>query len=288
MRFLGTGLVFVTALFLSSSAGAINITSENDGNVLANAIAGSGVTIDSVSYVGADGQAGTFTDGNSSGIGIEEGIILTSGLAITAEGPNTSDSAGTVLGTAGYGALDTLSGGTTFDANILDITFTTDTGDLFFNYVFGSEEYNEFVLFGVNDAFGFFIDGVNIAIAPDGSEVAIDTVNCGNPFGSADNNCSSYNNNDPTDGGPFFDIEYDGFTDVFTASILGLSAGQHVLTLAIADTGDPFFDSGVFIERGSFMGTNPGNGTNPIPEPASTTLFGAGLFLVGAGIRRRR
>ncbi|OOP55722.1 MAG: hypothetical protein AYP45_13160 [Candidatus Brocadia carolinensis] len=50
-----------------------------------------------------------------------------------------------------------------------------------FQYVFASEEYNEFVGAGFNDVFGFFVDGVNIALIPSTTmPVAIDNVNLSN------------------------------------------------------------------------------------------------------------
>ena len=57
----------------------IRVLSSNDGQVLANTIAGANIDISNVAYNGADVASGTFTDGSSAGIGIDEGIILTTG-----------------------------------------------------------------------------------------------------------------------------------------------------------------------------------------------------------------
>ncbi|NEQ37508.1 MAG: hypothetical protein F6K40_15015 [Okeania sp. SIO3I5] len=46
------------------------------------------------------------------------------------------------------------------------------------------------------------------------------------------------NNNYLDDCRPFFDIENDGFSNVFTAQRLGLSSGFYTIKLAIADTDD--------------------------------------------------
>ncbi len=55
--------------------------------------------------------------------------------------------------------------------------------DLFFEFVFSSEEYNEFVNSGFNDVFAFFVDGENIGFVPGTFDpVSIDTVNGGNPL----------------------------------------------------------------------------------------------------------
>ncbi|MCG8612970.1 MAG: PEP-CTERM sorting domain-containing protein [Pseudomonadales bacterium] len=270
-------LLSITSVFLgcaiSGYSAAVTITPTTDGGLLAGTILGSGVTIDpgSISYTGSATQGATFTDGGA--IGISSGIILTSGDATLAVGPNTSSGTTGSLGTPGDADLSGLIGGTpTFDANILEFEFTTDTGDLFFDFVFASEEYNEYL--GFIDPFGLFVDGVNYALAPDGSPISVGTVNCG-PTGTDPGgpNCSFFNNND----GGFFDIEYDGFTDVFTASILGLGAGTHTMKFAISDASDTALDSSVFIAGGSFSAVDP---TNPVPLPSTTLLIGIGLLAV--------
>lgn len=261
----------------AGSASAISVTaSDGTGTDLAGALVGSGVTIDggSIAYTGPGSASGSFTGGLASGIGIDEGIVITTGTATDAEGPNSSGSTTTSNGGSNNALLDGLVGTTTTDATVLEFDFTTDSGDLFFNFVFASEEYNEFVNQGFNDVFGFFVDGVNIALIPGTSDpVSIDNVNLGS-------NPGLYNDND----GGAFDLEYDGFTDVFTAEALGLSAGSHTMTIAIADVGDQGWDSAVFIQAGTFSGTP--TPTDPIPEPATMTLLGLGLAGLAARARR--
>ena len=275
----GLSVLMCTSNF--ASALVIDSTS-TDGETLANIILGSGITASNFSYIGAGGQSGAFSDGSV--IGIEQGLIMTSGLASNAIGPNSDDGSSTGTGTGGNANLDALIPQTTNDQATLTFDFESDTGDLFFDFVFASEEYNEFVDSGFNDVFAFFVDGVNIAIAPDGNPVSINNVNCGNPFSGAGPNCAFYNNNDLQDGGPFFDIAYDGFTDVFTAQILGLTAGSHMMEIAIADAGDDSLDSAVFIAGGSFSSTTP---SSTVPEPGSLALLVAGLIGIG-GIHRKR
>lgn len=276
-------LAALAAAGMASGAQAISVDTGVTGGDLAQAILGSGVAITGVSYVGATDQAGTFTDGGV--IGIEEGILLTTGDARLAPGPNFFDNAGADLSTAGDLDLSLIVGNVTFDANVLEINFTTETGDLFFDYAFASEEYNEFVGLSYNDAFAFIVDGTtNVAIAPDGQTVAINNVNCGNPFGGAGPNCDSFNNNDPDDPEATLDIEYDGLTDVFTASILGLDAGEHTLKLVIADVSDGTLDSAVFIEAGSFSATP----ASVVPEPSGALLAAVSLLAVKFRSRRKR
>ena len=264
------------SLLLSASASALVIAPTSSGTDMTSTIAGAGVTIDNVTinYIGGATQGALFTDGIASGLGIESGILLTSGDATLATGPNSDPGATGFSGTGGDADLSGLIGGTqTFDANILEFEFTTSTGDLFFDFIFASEEYNEFLDF--IDPFGLFVDGVNYAIAPDGQPISVGTINCGaTGLDITGPNCSSFNNNEF---GGLFNLEYDGFTDVFTASILGLGAGTHTMKFAISDASDEVLDSAVFIASGSFSGTDP---DLQVPEPSPLALLALGLAAV--------
>lgn len=267
----------VVGLALSAgTASALSVTTSNDGATLVSTILGGGVTVSNIVYTGGASASGTFTDGLSSGIGIESGIILTSGNAAGAVGPNNNDAYTGNNGLAGDADLTALIPGfNTHDASVLEFDFTTASNDLFFNYVFGSDEYNEWVNSAFNDVFGFFIDGVNVALLPGTTTpVSINNVNGGA-------NASFFNNNDPSDGPPAFNIQYDGFTDVLSVAATGLSGGTHHLKLAIADAGDFILDSGVFIEAGSLSDVP----TTAVPEPGTLLLVGSAM--AGLGLVRR-
>jgi len=273
-----TILLSTCIIFIANGAFALSVTSMDTADNLAQTLLGSGVTISNVSYTGANAASGYFTDGLTSGIGIDEGILLTSGFASNAGGnTNTSDSITGNNGLPGDSTLDGLIPGyTTYDATILEFDFVSSGDAAYFNYIFASDEYNEWADTAFNDVFGFFVEGNNYALIPGTSTpVSINNVN---------NNSYSqyYNNNDPSDTSVPYPFEYDGFTDTFTTSITNLTPGEaYHMTLGIADAGDHILDSGVFLEAGSFSDTP----TEPIPEPATMLLMGTGLLGLAAGRR---
>jgi hypothetical protein len=286
------GLTILTGF----QAHAIVVTPTGSATTLVNTLIGPGVTLVGTptltggNLANANSSAGTFTNGLTTGIGIDSGILLTSGQANLVGNANTSDGITGSFGGAGDAQLTALlpAGAVTNDATVLTFSFTTTTGDLFFNFAFGSEEYNEFTNSQFNDVFGFFVNGTNIALLPGtNTPISINTVNGGNPLGTNATNPQFFNNNDLDDGGPFFNFEYDGFTDVFTVSALGLGAGTHTIKLAIADTGDFVLDSGVFIQAGSFT-PEPPQPPSGVPDAGNTLVLALlGATVVGA-LRRMK
>ncbi|GAB6162462.1 hypothetical protein JCM12298_16210 [Desulfothermus naphthae] len=265
--------VFLFILMLQNSY-SLTISPVTDASQLVNNIIDpSSISVSNISFTGSLNAVGIFSDGLSSGLGIDNGIILTSGSAAGAVGPNNNSGYSIANQYPGDKDLTSLvAPSSTFDATVLQFDFNTLTNNLYFNFVFASEEYEEYVNSGYNDVFAFFIDGTNIALVPNTNDpVSINTIN-------QSINSSYYISN--VNGA--YNIQYDGFTTVLTAQLQGLSTGNHHMKIAIADTGDYVYDSAVFIEAGTFSGNN----VNSVPEPASLTLIGLGFS--GFFISRRK
>lgn len=209
-----------------------------------------------------------------------EGIILSSGY------PSTIWKQDSDKETADFGrdgdvdldatvAADPLQGGAaaydTYDACILEFDFKCgDSSEgisyvprVSFKYVFGSEEYYEYVESKFNDVFAFYLNGENIAKLPSTSTssdiVSINNVNY-------DENKQYFNGNDPgnenkvnPDDAPTYGVVYhkmeaDGFTNTLTAYGTPYTDANEMnhIKLAVADVGDRILDSWVILESASF------------------------------------
>ncbi|HEU4717250.1 MAG TPA: choice-of-anchor L domain-containing protein [Bacteroidia bacterium] len=219
-------------------------------NQLISSLLGGGLNVSNVTLNCAPGAYGTFSNGNTTNIGINNGIMLTTGQAANAIGPNNSASAGTCNGTSGADpqltALEPLA---TEDPCILEFDMVPTCNNLQISFVFGSEEYPEFVNSGYNDAFGFFITGpgpacqagyynnTNVATLPNNTTiVTIDNVN------NVNNSAYYVDNTSGTT------IQYDGFTTILTRNVTLCPCQTYHFKLAIADAGDCYYDSGVFVD----------------------------------------
>ncbi len=218
---------------------------------MVNEIVGQGVTVSNVQMNCPAGAYGKFNNGNTTNIGLNQGVILTTGSATSAIGPNTIGSQSTCNGTSfSDPQLTTIEPLATNDPCILEFDFIPTCDSLKVRYVFGSEEYPEFVNAGFNDAFGIFLtgqscsgpnyNGTNIALIPNTSTpVSIDNVNAGN-------NSTYYVDNT---GG--LTIQYDGFTVMLSTNVCLKACTSYHIKFAIADAGDCVYDSGIFIDSAS-------------------------------------
>ena len=267
--------IFIVAILALYTTGAfaqlVTSNAMNSSQLVQNVLLGSGVTVSNITFNGAPMAIGYF-NGTNTTLGIDEGILLTTGTVLSTldgpHGPNNQSGAGMDNGAGGYPPLSNIIGGTpTFNASILEFDFVPYSDTIRFNYVFASEEYPEYVGSQYNDVFAFFISGPgiagiqNMATLPSGQAVAINNVNNGPTNTGPCMNCAYYVNNGIGTNAPFNNnqqyIQYDGFTKVLTAESEVQCGQTYHLIISIADAGDPVWDSGIFLEANSLSSNTP-------------------------------
>ncbi|WP_108880577.1 Ig-like domain-containing protein [Anderseniella sp. Alg231-50] len=253
------------------------VPATNQADTLAQNIFGAGVTINSASYTGAASQAATFSgalDGlGSEFLGFDSGVIFSTGNANGIVGTADAGNFGTDItdpgATDGDPDFNSLENGiSTFDASFLEANITSTTGVLTLQFVFGSDEYNEYVYAGFNDSIGIWINGVNYAVTTDGQQVGIDTINSAGTINPTSNQSDDANDpnstHDPTDGvyesanqslhvtRTTEPTQMDGYTTTISVNI-NLQIGVATdIKIGIADTGDAIYDSWLIVRENSF------------------------------------
>lgn len=277
------GVATIVALLGSlttTSMGSIVVTQNTNANSLATAVTSGnlGISVTSASLSGLSGggaaSSGTYS-ANGATYGLNgTGIVLSTGnVSDYGDGANTSSATTTnygVTATAGQNALlSPITGQAShFDVTVLDIVFDLLPGydTVYFDVVFGSEEYEEFVGSGFIDGFGLFVNGTNIA-SVGGFPVNINHPNMAVVAGTQ------------LDG-----VLAPGGNPIVTFSLfLGLGATNQSLSFMIADAGDGSYDTTAYIS--SLGARDPGT----VPEPGSLLVWGVGAFgLALSGLKRRR
>lgn len=202
-------------------------------------------------------------------IGLNRGIIISTGDTDDARGPNEQRDASTDFGdNTGDRDLRRLTDESIHDAVGIEFDFQSLDSIVTFRYVFASEEYCEFATSNYNDAFGFFISGpgINGPFTDNAKNIAL--IPGANDYVSINNinhlvNSNYYVNNvridDANDCNIQYDpdsllnrIEYDGFTTELTAQVALIPCETYHIRLVIGDVKDNHFNSAVFLEAGSF------------------------------------
>ncbi len=283
-------LVFLLSLgSMQVGLSQITVNGNQTATVLAQKLVGAGVTISNPILTCDPTANGTFTV-TTSNLGLDSGIILTSGTAQTTglvNGANGPASAMPATGfSPGLGDVDltALALNTSFDACVLEFDFVPLGDTVKFDYVFASAEYQSFTCSSFGDVFGFFISGPaitgpftgsskNIALVPGGNcPVGVNTINgsTSNPCGPVTAPCAPPNNALFTNNIAGTTVAYNGFTHVLTAISAVTPCVPHHLKLAVADASDHTLDSGVWIKAGSLSSnaisfTPISNLLNPYP-----------------------
>lgn len=198
------------------------------------------------------------------GLNIDAGLLLSSGSATPPESNTSTNYTGQLYPVGDYELTDedltntaqlAFSGsGTITDATVLEFEFTIS--DLFihgitFDLIFGSDEYPEYSDSSYVDIAGIYLNGENVALF-NGNETQ--------PLSVISENIAIGNFQDNTNGD--IPIEYDGISNKMTI-YAPVDPGTNTIKIAVADTGDSSYDSGLYIAN--LKGTQlQGNGLSSV------------------------
>lgn len=276
-------------------------------------LVGQGITVSNLTFNGepantVNDQIGAFYGANSN-LGLNTGVVLSTGRIVGVTGSNQNTSL-TLPPASPINVADpdlAMIESPLRCVAVLEFDFIPTGDSLSFRFVFGSEEYPEYVCSQYNDVFGFFLSGpgisgpftnnaINLGVLPNSSiPIAINTVNNGSPgvLGGGPTGCSAsdpnwqansiyYVNNQ---GGTT--VELDGFTvPIRTGAAVQCGLTYHI-KIAIAHAGDGSLDSAVFIEGGSFSSNSLLNATVSTPQQDGTLTEGCGEAVVTIEVPQR-
>jgi gliding motility-associated-like protein len=244
---------------------------ENPSQLVNNVLLGGGIQVSNITFNGQvdppNPQQGTGSfitiDSN---LGLDAGIILSSGFAENIAQPAANLQSDQLVPNLSDPDLVAIAGVNINNAAVLEFDFIPTGDSLSFRYVFGSEEYPNFVC-SYNDAFGFFLSGpgivgpytnsaVNIAVLP-GTATPVTIANVNNGQGNNPNSpgCPAVNPEFYVNNTGGQTVVYNGMTVVLTAFAEVICGETYHIKLAIGDAIDQILDSGVFLEAGSFVST---------------------------------
>ena len=269
-------------------------------NVLLNTTCASvsSVTSSTGTNFGSTNGIGYFNK-NGSNFPFEEGLVLTTGNAANAPGPNTtilSDGTNAWIGDTDLEAIILAATGAAMNsrnASKLEFNFVPLTDNISFNFIFASDEYGTFQC-SFSDAFAFLLTDIstgittNLAIVPSTTTpISVVTIRDALYNGG----CASVNpayfdtyygnpNGENILGAP---INFNGLTVPMTAASVVIPGNQYHIKLVIADRSDTAFDSAVFIEGGSFDIGNIELGSDFL-ESNGNALCAGDSFLIESGL----
>lgn len=217
------------------------------------------------SGVASNPSIGYFS-GNGSSFPFQDGIILSTGSAIAANGPKTTVQSFSNQQGSDTNLLNVLNqqgiNGSITNTTKLEFDFVPVSDQFSFNFIFASEEYGQYQC-SHSDVFAFILTNLttgvstNLAVVPNTTiPISVTTIKNEIYYTGWGDNCGSEN---PEYFANFYQlgdntapINFYGHTVALTALSTVIPGDNYHIKLAIADYSDSMFDSAVFIEGGSF------------------------------------
>ncbi len=192
--------------------------------------------------------------------GFGQGIVLSTG--------SVSGLVGSRLGniSTSFGNPGTVPGGR--DAITLDITFdaSATSDQIFFQYIFGSEEFTDFSGSSFNDSSTLTLNGVNLARLTNGNTVTINNLT---PSGNPATFSPDYIDNNAAGSPAFSQIALDGFTRPLGFAGTLIPGASNRLVITVQDISDGALDSAIFF-RANTLGIEQVPGVVQFLSPSYT------------------
>ncbi|MEN8884974.1 MAG: OmpA family protein [Winogradskyella sp.] len=201
---------------------------------------------------------------------LSKGIIMSTGIAKDAIGPNDDSKKSSKINFLSDKDINVIAEHKgCYDTALFEFDLSSTTDEIQFRFCFASEEYPEYILKNVNDAFIFLVTNTetqtseNIALLNGNQNYPI-TVDHINPQINSEYYIenTSYNrdnlkqlNNNLAKLELSQTFQYDGFTTVLVAKTKVIPNTIYHFKLGISDVGDQLYDSAIFLEANSLRST---------------------------------
>lgn len=233
-----TPLQLIENVLINSGCASVSNVAVSGGNF--------GTGENSWGYFNANGSAFPFTDG----------VILSTGKIINANGPNDFVSDDTAPGWSGDADLNTaLNISNSINATVLEFDFIPLGNQISFDYIFASEEYHGTATCQYSDGFAFLLKEVgsatyqNLALIPNTSiPVKVTSVHPDIPGGCPAQNEQYFGGFNGTE----HPTNFNGQTTILTARATVIPGNQYHIKLVIADEGNYRYDSAIYLKGSSF------------------------------------
>ena len=219
---------------------------------------GDGIKLIKVNYKGNKEAIGNFIDHKQT-TGFSKGLVISTGRVEMIAGSNSRPNAGANFGDHFFSDEDLLTKTSQCDGAVLEIEFIPEGDSLCFSYIFGSEEYPEFVGKEFNDMFQLLLQPLffkvkpkNLALLPNKKMININNIN---HLKSSE----LYIDNSTPASNLYQFIEFDGLTKRLYAGARVAKGKPYKLKIMVVDLQDCEYDSGVLLEAYSLrsLSTKP-------------------------------
>ncbi len=265
MRFYFCLFIFIYSLSIKAQ---LKVNPISGANEIMNTLLddGENLTVSNVTINGDKKAFGIFESKLKYNTFFSNGIIMSTGIAKDAIGPNDDSKKSSkinFLSDKNINAIAKNKG--CYDTALFEFDLVSETDEIQFRFLFASEEYPEYIFKNVNDVFIFLVTNLetktseNIAILNGDPNTPI-TVDDINHKINSDFYVENYSYNLSSlekfkDNNKKYELalsfQYDGFTTILVAKAKVVPNTKYHLKLGISDVGDQLYDSAMFLEANS-------------------------------------